>query len=1165
MAKSTVLGLRDVKLTDKYELEDGMAFMSGLQALARIPIVMRRRDIARGFKTAGYISGYRGSPLGAYDLELNRAKKYFDPLDIKFHPGVNEDLAATAVWGTQQINLLPGGSDYDGVFGIWYGKAPGVDRSGDVMRHANAYGTAPKGGVLAIVGDDHACKSSTLSCQSDHALYAMQIPQLYPASVAEFVEYGVLGIEMSRYSGCWTALKVTSENVETSGTVDLSKENIEIKYPTEDEFKMPQGGVHIRMNDKPRDVDWRLQNYKLFACHAFARKNNIDRTMIESKKPRFGIITAGKSFGDVSQALVELGIDDKVAEKIGLRLYKVGMTWPLEPKGVQEFVRGLDEILVVEEKRELIEYQLKQQIFNWDIKDRPTVVGKYDHEGKRLLPLHNDQDVGMVAYVIAKRLKPFYSSPEIDKALKFFEGREKDMEGYLPPSLRRPYYCAGCPHNTSTKVPDDSFAMVGIGCHYMVQWMDRNSAMCTQMGGEGVPFVGMADYTKRKHIFANLGDGTYFHSGTLAIRAAVAGKINITYKILYNDAVAMTGGQHVDGEMPVYRVAQQVMAEGVTKAWILSEQPEIYKTMKGIPAEVPVLHRDYLDKVMKECKETEGTTVIIYDQTCAAEKRRRRKRGQYPDPDKRVFINDNVCEGCGDCSVQSNCVAVQPVETEYGRKRKINQSMCNKDFSCLKGFCPSFVTIHGGQVKKTKSSSGDDIFDGLPDPKLMKLDHAYNIMVTGIGGTGVLTVGALLGMAAHLEEKYCRNLDMTGLAQKGGEVLSHVRISSTPADLRTGHIMTGSADLLLACDIVSAVGATSYETLHPSRTKAVVNTNNTPVADFVTNNEIDFHEAQVRDTLLKVLDPNGQDFVPATEIARVLMGDEIATNIFVVGFAWQKGLLPLTKDSIMKAIELNGVAIDANKRAFNYGRLAAHDPETITKMVQEVKGDGEIQTVSNTLDELIAKREKYLTDYQNEAYAKRYYNLVMRTRETEEKIVANSQGLTEAVARYYHKLMAYKDEYEVARLYSNGDFMRKLKAEFGGNFKLEFNLAPPIISADDPATGRPKKRKFGPWMLGAFGLLAKMKGLRGTPFDIFGYNPERKKERELIAQYERDVDHVLKHLNAENLEAGIALLSVPDHIRGYGPVKEGNMERAAKMREELIDKFDNPETLRRAA
>ncbi|MCD8519742.1 MAG: indolepyruvate ferredoxin oxidoreductase family protein [Alphaproteobacteria bacterium] len=970
---------------------------------------------------------------------------------------------------------------------------------------------------------------------------------------------------MSRYSGCWTALKVTSENVETSGTVDLSVENREILIPTDKEYQMPPGGLHIRMNEKPRDVDWRLQNYKLFACHAFARKNKIDRTVLDAPKPRFGIITSGKSYGDVRQALVELGITDDVAKKIGIRLYKVGMTWPLEPQGVQAFVKGLEEILVVEEKRELIEYQLKQQIFNWPSDVRPTVVGKYDEKGARLLPLDNDQSVGLVAHVIAKRIARFYKTPQIESRLKFFEGREADIKGYTPPSQRRPYYCAGCPHNTSTKVPDDGFAMVGIGCHYMVQWMDRNSAMCTHMGGEGVPFVGMAPYTNRKHIFANLGDGTYFHSGTLAIRAAVAGKVNITYKILYNDAVAMTGGQHVDGDMPVYRVAQQVMAEGVAKAWILSEQPEVYKDRKGIPDDVPVLHRDYLDKVTKECRETEGTTVIIYDQTCAAEKRRRRKRGQYPDPDRRVFINKSVCEGCGDCSVQSNCVAVQPVETEYGRKRKINQSMCNKDFSCVKGFCPSFVSVLGGELKKTKAGEAGDIFSKIPDPKPIKLESAYNIMVTGIGGTGVLTVGALLGMAAHLEEKRCRNLDMTGLAQKGGEVLSHVRISPTPDDLHTGHIITGGADLLIACDIVAAVGPTSYETLAPDRTKAVVNTNNTPVAAFVTNNEVDFHNRQVNDTLMKAVHPKGRHFVPATEIAQTLMGDEIATNIFMVGFAWQQGLIPLRKESIDRAIELNGVAIEDNKKAFAYGRLAAHDPDKVQQMVDAVKGDAEEETIATTLEKMLERRAEYLSGYQNEALANRYKALVQRVKIAEEKVVSNSSVLAEAAAKYYHKLLAYKDEYEVARLYTDGTFMKELQAQFTGNYKLQFHMAPPIMEKNDPATGRPKKRTFGPWMLRALSLLAKFKSLRGTPFDIFGYNAERKMERALIAEYEATVELVLQKLNARNHALCAELLSVPDVIRGYGPVKMGNMEKAKLLRADLLEKLENPAPVKKAA
>lgn len=1141
--------LRDATLEDKYTLEGGAAFMSGLQALARIPIVQRRRDIAAGLNTAGFISGYRGSPLGNFDRELWRAQKYYDPLNVKFMPGVNEDLAATAVWGTQQVGLLPN-PQYDGVFGIWYGKSPGVDRSGDVIRHANANGTAPKGGVLAIVGDDHGCKSSTLPCQSDHILYALQVPQLYPASLLEYVEYGLLGIAMSRYSGCWTALKVTSETVETSGTVDLSRENREIVVPSGDDFEMPPGGLHIRLNDTPRDIDWRLQNYKLFAARTFARVNHIDRVVFDSPKPRFGIITAGKSYGDVRQALIELGITDAVAAQIGLRLYKVGLTWPLEPEGISAFVEGLEEILIVEEKRELIEYQLKQRIYNWETGRRPPViVGKYDEKGNHLLPLHNDQSVGQVAHVIAQRIRRFYSSEQVENALKFYDGYEKREKSYIPPSQRKPFYCAGCPHNTSTKVPEGSKAMVGIGCHYMVQWMNRESYLCTQMGGEGVPWVGAAPFSGTKHIFANLGDGTYFHSGTLAIRQAVAAGVNITYKILYNDAVAMTGGQPVDGELPVWRVAQQVMAEGVKKCWIVTETMERYKDRAGIPAGVPVLHRAWMDKIQIEARETPGTTVIIYDQTCAAEKRRRRKRGKYPDPAKRVFINKDVCEGCGDCSVQSNCMAVQPLETEYGRKRQINQSMCNKDFSCLKGFCPSFVTIHGGELKKTKSDAAGDVFARLPEPDVPELgEHAYNVMVTGIGGTGVLTVGALMGMAAHLEGKECRNLDMTGLAQKGGEVLSHVRLANDREELRTGHIITGGTDLLLACDIVSAVGKTAHETLNPQRTKAVINTDNTPVAGFVTDNRIDFHSEQVRKTLLESTVREHQHFVPATHYAQALMGDEIATNVFMLGYAWQLGLVPLRRESIERAIELNKVSIDENKKAFDFGRLAAHDPAKIEAMAKAVTG-AEAGAVAQTLHERIEKRAKYLESYQSAAYARRYTSMVERVNNAD---VAHDKRLTEAVARNYHKLLAYKDEYEVARLYTNGEFMKNLRAQFGGDYKIHFHMAPPIMETPDPATGRPKKREFGPWMLAALSVLAKFRFLRGTPLDIFGYHRDRVEERALIAEYEESLETVLECMTESNYDLCVELLSLPDMIRGFGPVKKSGAGKARMRRKDLL-------------
>ncbi|AEP09225.1 indolepyruvate ferredoxin oxidoreductase family protein [Micavibrio aeruginosavorus] len=1124
--------LRKVSLKDKYELHEGVAYMSGLQALARIPLIQRQRDIAAGLNTAGFISGYRGSPLGGYDRELVRAQKYLDPLNVKFVPGVNEDLAATAVWGTQQVNLMPG-AKVDGVFGIWYGKAPGVDRSGDVMRHASANGTAPKGGVLAIFGDDHACKSSTLACQSDHALYAMQIPQLYPANIQEFVEYGLLGIAMSRYSGCWTAMKVTSETVETSGTVDLSHENREILIPDETEFKMPAGGVHIRLNDTPREIDFRLQNYKLFACHAFARKNKIDRVIWDSPKPRFGIITSGKSYADVRQALQDLGITEEIAQQIGLRVYKVGMTWPLEPIGIQNFVEGLEEILIVEEKREFIEYQLKQQVYNWEAGRRPPViVGKYDEKGDVLLPLHNDQSVGLVARVIAQRIERFYRTDRINEALKFYEGYEAKEQGYVPPSLRRPWYCSGCPHNTSTKVPDGSFAMVGIGCHYMVQWMDRNSALCTQMGGEGVPWIGSSPFSETKHIFANLGDGTYFHSGSLAIRASVAAKVNITYKILYNDAVAMTGGQHVDGDLPVWRVAQQVMSEGVAKAWILTEDMGRYKDRSQIPANVPVMGREWLPKIMQECRETPGTTVIIYDQTCAAEKRRRRKRGQYPDPAKRVVINQSVCEGCGDCSVQSNCIAVQPLETEYGRKRQINQSMCNKDFSCLKGFCPSFVTIEGGELRKNAPAKADDVFSSIPMPNVPQMTSAYNILVPGVGGTGVLTVGALLGMAAHLEGKCSAILDSTGLAQKGGEVLSHVRLAPEQDMLHNGHIIAGGTDLLLACDIVSAVGKAAHETLNANKTIAVANIDNTPVAAFVLDNKMDFKNDDIRAELIAAT--KTQYFVDATLATGVLLGDEMGTNVFMMGYAWQKGLIPVSFEAIDRAIELNGVSIDDNKKAFAFGRLAAHNPTVMDEMVAAARGPLGEEGISKTLEDIIAKRVVYLTDYQDAAYANRYLNAVKR--------FDAWPDLKEAVAKNYHKLLAYKDEYEVARLYTNGDFIKSVQAQFTGNYKLTFNLAPPIMEQTDPATGRPKKRTFGPWMMGALRLLAKFKGLRGTAFDPFGHLKDRKEERALITEYEAMMDAVLAAVNADNVALCRDILALPDMVRGYGPVKDGNIK-----------------------
>lgn len=1128
-----------ISLDDKYNLTDGTAYMSAIQALVRIPLVQRWRDRAAGLNTAGFISGYRGSPLGGYDQALVRAEKILKAENIIFQPGLNEELAATAVWGTQQVNMFDG-ANYDGVFGIWYGKGPGVDRSGDVFRHANAAGTSPLGGVLAIAGDDHAAKSSTLPHQSDQSFYATMLPMLYPANMQEFVEYGLLGIAMSRYSGCWTAFKVTSETAETTGTIDLSRESRTIIIPGDDDFDMPEGGLHIRPSDDWRDQDFRLQRYKLFAALAFAKKNKIDNVVMDSTKPRFGIITSGKTYGDVRQALFELGIDAQVAEKIGLRLYKVGMPWPLEPDGIRDFCEGLEEILIVEEKREFIENQLKQQLFNWHADKRPVVVGKYDETGNWLLPPENELSVGLITHVIADRLSRFYRNGDIEERLEFFNRREAQQKEYKSPLLRTPYFCSGCPHNTSTKVPEGSRAAAGIGCHIMALWMDRETSTFTQMGGEGVTWVGQAPFTDCKHIFVNLGDGTYFHSGILAIRAAVAAKVNATYKLLYNDAVAMTGGQPHDGDLTVPAIAQQLTGEGVRKIWILTEDLSRYENRGKIPAEIDILHRDEMPRIQLLAREVEGCSVIIFDQTCAAEKRRRRKRGLYPDPAKRLFINDAVCEGCGDCSDQSNCVSIEPLETELGRKRTINQSSCNKDYSCVKGFCPSFVSVLGGEVRKTKAGGID--LSNIPTPTVPPLDKVYNVLVTGVGGTGVLTIGALLGMAAHVDDKASCILDMTGLAQKGGAVMTHVQLGPAKDKLRTAHIQTGATDVLLACDLVVAASPAAFQVIQKNHTKAVINTHRQPVSAFVRNNDIDFQEEK----LLRVLSDHTCDenrhYVDASEMATTLLGDSIATNLFILGYAWQKGLIPLTQDALMRAVELNGVAVEQNKKTFNCGRLAAHDPAGVEEIIRPLLNPASHEHIAATFEEIVEKRTNFLVDYQDGAYAKKYADLVEKTHSAEMKKFGKNGLISEHVARYYYKLMAYKDEYEVARLYSNGAFLKKLKAQFSGDYKLKFHMAPPIFEKKNDATGRPGKREFGPWMLKAFSLLAKFKFLRGTAFDIFGRSQERKDERVLIVKYEEIVENILDRMDEKTYELCAEILAFPDGIRGYGPVKENKLK-----------------------
>ncbi|WP_308909729.1 indolepyruvate ferredoxin oxidoreductase family protein [Pseudokordiimonas caeni] len=1145
-----------VTLADKYVRRDGRVYMNGVQALVRLPLVQRWRDAEAGLNTAGFISGYRGSPLGGYDQELMKAEKYLDPENIKFVPGINEDLGATAVWGTQLIDLHEEHKVYDGVFGIWYGKGPGLDRSMDVVKHGNAAGTTPHGGVLCIGGDDHGAKSSTIPHQVDHNFMAAFMPELYPASISEFVEYGLLGIAMSRYTGTWVGFKANAEVVESSGTVDLVNERRSIILPTD--FEMPEGGLNIRWPDVWRDQDFRLQRYKGFAAHAFARANGIDRVIWDSPKPKFGIITSGKSYQDVRQALYELGIDEEVAKEIGLKLYKVGMPWPLEPEGVRHFCEGLEEVLVVEEKREMIEHQLRWQLYNWKEDVRPLVVGKHDEKDNWLLPPENELDVGIIAHVIAARMARLYKNKDIEAKLDYFTERRRASEGYTPEIKRTPYFCSGCPHNSSTKVPEGSRATAGIGCHIMAINMERRNETFTHMGGEGVPWVGMAPFTKEKHIFANLGDGTYNHSGSLAIRQAVAAGVNITYKILFNDAVAMTGGQEVEGGLTVPQIAYQLKSERVGRVVIASEKPGDYALVK-LPEGVEVHDRSMMMRLQEELRETPGVTAIIYDQTCAAEKRRRRKRGLMEDPDRRIFINDAVCEGCGDCSVQSNCVSVEPLETEFGRKRVINQSSCNKDYSCVKGFCPSFVSVHGGKPRKSKAGVGELDTLGLPalpEPKLPDFDPEfddYNILVTGIGGTGVLTVGAILGMAAHLDGKASSVLDMTGLAQKGGAVLSHVRIAADSDKLRSPRIVTGRTHTLLACDSIVAASKDATGVLRADRSAAVINSHLTPIADFVRNKDIDFKQAAVQKQLDEVTREDKRFRVPAQEIAAALMGDSIATNTFVVGYAWQKGLIPLTYEAIEGAIRLNKVGVESNLRTFFWGRMAAHDIDAVLKVLKGTTLDK--AKLPETVDEIIASRVKHLTAYQNAAYADRYNALVEKVRAAEAKAGGKDEKLTRAVALNYAKLLAYKDEYEVARLYSSPEFMDKLNTQFDGKMRLSVHLAPPLLPGHDVATGRPKKREFGPWIFKAFRLLAKLKGLRGTPLDLVGYTAERKMERALIAEYEATLTELLGSLTADKLALATEIASVPDMIRGFGPVKEENARAAAQAKTALLAKW----------
>ena len=1131
-------------LDDKYTRKSGRVFLTGTQALIRLPMLQRERDLAAGLNTAGFISGYRGSPLGNLDLGLWKAKAHLAEHHITFQPGINEDLAATAVWGSQQVNLFPGAL-YDGVFGLWYGKGPGVDRCGDVFRHANAAGSSKFGGVLVIAGDDHAAKSSTLPHQTEHVFKAVMMPVLYPANVQEYLDFGLHGWAMSRYSGCWVAFKALADTVETSASVNIDPAAVNPIFPPD--FELPPDGLNIRWPDPPLVQEARLLNHKLYAALAYCRANGLNKLIIDSPTPKLGILTAGKSYLDVRQALDELGIDDALAAEIGIRLFKVGMVWPLEPEGVRHFAEGLEEILVVEEKRQLLEYQLKEELYNWKDDVRPRVIGKFDEigewsEGNWLLPATGELPVATIARVIAERIGRFFTSPTIAARLALIESKQKAALTPIVLAERKPHFCSGCPHNTSTRVPDGSRAVAGIGCHYMVTWMDRSTSTFTHMGGEGVPWIGQAPFTQEKHIFANLGDGTYFHSGLLAIRQAIAAKVPITYKILYNDAVAMTGGQPVDGILSVARITRQLEAEGIEKMVVVAAEPEKYADIVDLAPNVPVRHRDELDAVQRELREYPGVSILIYDQVCATEARRRRKRGKMPAITKRVFINEAVCEGCGDCSVQSNCLSVVPVETAFGTKRQIDQSSCNQDFSCLKGFCPSFVTIEGGKLKKGNgagrpTAADDEDWPILPAPVLPLTSRPYNLLITGVGGMGVITLGALIGMAAHLDGKGISTLDMTGLAQKYGAVFSHLRIADHPADIHAARIATGEAHAVLGGDLVVSASSEALSKMLEGHTRAIVSCTETPTADFTRNRDWHFPLTGLKQQLAETLGASNIRFIDAQHLASRLMGDALFGNMLLLGYAWQSGLVPVSARALEQAIVLNGTAIEANRQAFLWGRRAAVNPEKVAKIAGPLGG---LSASAPSTHELIVSRVAHLTAYQDAHLANHYLHRVNGV------IAIGHDPLSRIVATQYARLLAPKDAYEVARLYADGDFMPRLSEQFEGKCRPHFHLAPPLFTRPGP-DGRPKKITFGPWLLPVLKIIAKARRLRGSWLDPFRFAPENAVDRSLLANYEADLDLIIQR-GVSNNDA-LALANWPDSVRGFGPVRAQAAIRAAETRE----------------
>lgn len=1157
--------LTDVSLEDKYTLTRGRVYLTGLQALTRLLIIQRQRDLAAGHNTAGFVSGYQGSPLNNMDKTLHEAKPLLEANHVLFKPGQNEELAAAAVWGSQQVTRDPK-SRYDGIFGMWFGKWAGVGRCGDVLNHANSAGTSALGGVLLVCGDDHMARSSTVATQSEHMVIAPMLPVISPSSVQDYLDLGLHGWAMSRYSGLWVAIKALDETIEGSASVMVDPERVIVRIPSD--FILPEEGLNLRLPDQPLQMEKRIHDQRLPAVLAYVRANRLNWAPIDSAEARLGIVAAGKSYLDVLQALDHLGIDHSLAARLGVKVFKVAVTWPLEPQTLAEFADGLDELLVVEEKRSLLEDQVRQQLYHWPDSRRPRVLGKHGDDGPAgpwLLPPSGELTPEQIALVIADRLTRLKPNEGIASRVAWLKAKEEEaakpalspqLRGYLSDSGRVPYFCSGCPHNSSTRVPEGSAAIAGVGCHFMASYIFPGTEIFSPMGSEGAVWIGHAPFTDTPHIFANMGDGTYYHSGLLAIRAAITADVRITFKILYNDATAATGGQRLPSVLTVPSITRQLEAEGVSRIVVVTDEPSKYESFQEFAKGVTIKHRDELDVVQRELRETDGVTVVVFDQTCAAEKRRRRKRGTLADLPRRMFINTRVCEGCGDCGTQSNCVSIQPLETEFGRKRVIDQSSCNKDYSCQKGFCPSFVSIEGGRPRRAASVNvSEEFFSQLPEPSLPSLEKPYGIVVAGLGGTGVITVGALLGMAAHVENKGVTVLDMTGVAQKGGAVLTYVRMAREPDELHTVRIAAGDARAIIGCDNLVTVENAVLTRVQRGVTRAVVNTHRLATVAFLKNRDLQTPWSGMEDGLRDAIGADATHFVDASKLATALLGDALATNILMLGSAYQLGLLPVSGDSILRAIEINGTSVEDNKRAFRWGRMAVHSPQSIQALTKPPQSDQDDEFfLSDNIDDAVARRANYLVAYQNERYAERYRALVARVQVAESLTKASAElPLTQAVARNYFKLLAVKDEYEVARLYTNGEFARRVAAAFEGDFTVRYHFAPPLLARPDPRIGVPRKRAFGPWIRPFLGLLANLKWLRGTTIDPFGLTEERRNERAFLVAYEQAVEDILKYLSPETIQVAVELASTPEPVRGYGHIK-GKSLSEAKVRMQSLGK-----------